>query len=102
MLENGLAIVFAAVLVEALVNTVQNIQARNTDWRYWAALAIGILGSVLVSWNWNLDLFSVLLGEGKLPFVGAILTGFIIARGGNYTSDIFKLVNSVRAKMAGG
>jgi drug/metabolite transporter (DMT)-like permease len=102
MLENSLTIVSAAILVEALVNTVKNIQSKNSDWRYWAALGTAILGSVLVTYNWELDLFSVLLGDGKLPYVGAILTGFIVARGSNVVSDLLKLVNTARQRLATG
>lgn len=97
-----LVIVYAAVLIESVINTVLNIQQKNTDWRYWGALVGSIGASLLVAYNWDLDIFSVLLGEGRIPFVGAILTGFIIARGGNVVSDLIKLINSARTKLLSG
>lgn len=99
MPENTLAILFAAILVESLVNMVRNIKTKTTDWRYWTALALGLVVGVLVSYNWNLDLFSALLGEGQLPYVGDVLTGLVVARGSNVVSDVLKLVNSARARL---
>ena len=90
------AVGLAAVLVESIVNFVQTIKSRQSDWRYWASLIVGVLAGVVVAVNWDLDLFSSVLGEGQLPLVGGVLTGLILARGSNYVSDVVKLLNSHR------
>lgn len=81
--------IIAALLIEAVVNLVKNIEEKNTSWKYWASLALGIVVAVLVSVNWNLDLFKMVgLGEGQIPYVGAVLTGLILARGSNIVADL--------------
>lgn len=93
-----LTVFFAAVLVEGIVNIVKSIKDKEKDWRYWASLAVGLLIGILVAYNWSLDLFSALLGEGEIPYVGAVLTGIVISRGSNYVSDLLKLINDARVK----
>ena len=95
-----LVVLYAALLVEAIVNLIRTIKDKETDWRYWAALGLAIAVSLLVTYNWDIDLFSILLGVGRIPYVGAILTGFIIARGANVVSDLLKLINAARVNLA--
>lgn len=79
----------AALLIEAVVNLFKNIDDKNTSWKYWASLVVAFVVSILVSVNWNLDLFKMAgLGDGQIPYVGAILTGFILARGSNVIADL--------------
>ena len=101
-MADAMTVFFAAVLVEALVNIVRNIEQKNTDWRYWAALGLAISVSILVTLNWDVDLFSILLGEGRWPFVGAVLTGIIVARGANIVADVLKLVNATTQRVKNG
>lgn len=92
-METFATFVFAAVLIEAIVNIVQNIEQHNTSWQYWAALALGLVVGVVVAVNWNLDLFKMVgLPEGLNPYVGPILTGIIFSRGANFVSDLVSLV----------
>ena len=97
-----IAVVYVAILVEGIVNIVRNIENRNTDWRYWVALFVAIGLAVFVSWNWNVDLFSKLLGEGAVPYVGAVLTGLIASRGSNYAADLLKLIKAQTVKIQNG
>lgn len=86
-------IVIVGILIESIINIVKNIQERETSWKYWASLALGILISVLVAVNWDLDLFRLVgLPEGRLPFVGAVLTGLVLSRGSNVINDLIKLI----------
>jgi len=101
-MDDFLTILFAAVLVEGLVNMIRNIKEKETDWRYWASLVAAIGVSILVSYNWDLDLFSAVLGEGQLPLVGAILTGLLVARGSNYVSELLKLLGATTHRIKNG
>lgn len=90
-------IVFSALVVEAVINIIQNVQEKETSWKYWASLGLGVSVSVLVAWNWNLDIFAVFgMPAGKLAFIGPVLTGLIISRGSNVVSDFLGLINAQR------
>lgn len=101
-MDDFLTVLFAAVLVEGLVTIVRNIQEKESDWRYWASLVISLAVSILVSYNWNLDLFSAVLGEGELVLVGVILTGIVISRGSNYVADLLKLLGATTTRVKNG
>ena len=93
-MENFITIIYGAILIEAIVNIVKNIKEKETSWKYWASLILGILVSVLVAFNWSIDLFSAVgMPEGRIPYVGAILTGLILSRGSNVINDIIGLIN---------
>lgn len=83
----------SGLLIESIINIVKNVQEKETSWKYWASLALGIMLSVLVAVNWNLDLFQLVgLPAGRIPFVGAVLTGLILSRGSNVINDLIKLI----------
>ena len=84
----------AAVLIEAVINIVENIEEKQTSWKYWASLVLGLVVSLLVAVNWDLDLFKMVgFPEGNIPYVGAVLTGLILSRGSNVVSDLIGLIH---------
>jgi hypothetical protein len=92
------SVIFGAIVVEAIVNIIQNVQERNASWQYWAALAGGVVVGLVVSINYDIDIFKLVGLAGKVPVVGAVLTGLIISRGSNMVSDIVGRLNSWKAK----
>ena len=84
--------IFAAVLIEAVVTTFDNAYSRYAEWKFWVPLVLGIGVGVLVAVNYGVDLFSYLGLEGKVPVIGAVLTGIVFGRGANYVSDIMSKV----------
>lgn len=87
-------VLFAAMLVEAIINILENVQEKETSWKYWASLAGGLVVSILIAVNWDLDIFKMVgFPSGNLPFVGAILTGIILSRGSNVISDLLSRLN---------
>ena len=93
-MENFATIIYGAILVEAIVNIVKNIKEKETSWKYWVSLGLGLLSGVLIAYNWSIDLFSAVgMPEGQIPYVGAVLTGLILSRGSNVVSDILGLIN---------
>ena len=95
---NPIVLLYGAILIEAVVNIVRNVQEKETSWKYWVSLVLGLVVGAGVAWNFDLDLFSMIGLEGKVPLIGAILTGFILSRGSNYVSDLLGMVNGLKAK----
>jgi hypothetical protein len=94
-LPQALLLLFlAAVLIEAVVETVSLTVAAVKDW--WAgkepdfpvkmltALLIGIFVAVAA----GLDLFALGGVNLAVPYAGAALSGIIFSRGANYAHDI--------------
>ncbi len=91
------SLVFAAIVVETIVNIIDNLDEGNTTWKYWTALGVSLAFGLVVSLNYDIDVFKLVGLEGRVPFVGAILTGLIISRGSNIVSDIVDRLNSWRS-----
>ena len=93
-------LVMGAIVVESIVNIVKEIQiARNGKskaavWIYWTSFVLGLIVGIIVAVNFELDLFEIVGLEGRVPVVGAILTGLIISRGANIVSDILGRINA--------
>ena len=92
VLGSVMPIIYGAVVVEAVVNIVRNVQQKETDWRYWSALGLGLGVGVLVALTYSLDFFAMIGLEARIPFVGAVLTGLIISRGANVVNDVIGLI----------
>lgn len=88
---------FGAVVVETVVNIIRNIKDKNTNWKYWTALGVSMVLGLIVSLNYDIDIFKLAGLEGRVPFVGSILTGLIISRGSNIVNDVFDRLNSWRS-----
>lgn len=75
-----------AFLVEAIVETLKMIYKENKlDKNIIVALTIGVLIALTV----GVDIFKVLDIPTKIPYVGELLTGILISRGGNFIHDLF-------------
>lgn len=88
------SVVVIALVVESLVNIVTNIQERNTSWKYWLALVLGLVAGAGLSWNYNVDLFTLVGLNGQVSIVGPIVTGLLASRGSNIISDLIGRINS--------
>ncbi len=97
-----LPILAAAVLVEGIVTIIRNLKDPDKDWKYWVSLVVSLLVSILVVYNWELDLFSAILGVGLIPLVGIVLTGNIVSRGSNYVADLIKLLGATTERVRNG
>ena len=95
------ALVAAAVLVEAVVSFIDNIKDKNTEWKYWASLGVGLAVAIVVALNYDIDIFEIVGLEANWPYVGAVLTAVILARGSNYIADLILLLNASRRKLNG-
>lgn len=88
------SVAVVAIVVESLVNIVSNIQERNTSWKYWLSLALGLVAGAGLSWNYNVDIFTLVGLEGNVPLVGTIVTGLLASRGSNIVNDLLERINA--------
>lgn len=90
------SLVFAAIVVETVVNIIKNLEEGNKSWKYWAGRASSIVLGLVVAINYKIDVFVLVGLEGQVPIIGQILTGLIISRGSNVVHDVVDLLNSWR------
>lgn len=87
------SLIIGAVVVETLVAVVHGIQ-NDARWQYWAGLIGGLIAGELIAINYDIDLFKLVGLDGRIPFVGAVLTGLIISRGSSVVRDVIgKLIS---------
>lgn len=95
-------VIFSAIVVETIVNIIRNVgdvvnsEEDGPGKFYWIALGTSLVGGLIVSINYDVDLFKLAGMEGKVPVIGAILTGLIVSRGSNVVSDVVDRLNSWR------
>jgi hypothetical protein len=81
-----------AAVVYALIDVISWIKESFTvqpfEWKRLTALGLAIAFCVLQ----NADVFPLLGMNLGVPFVGAVLTGVLIAKGANLLNDLIKLL----------
>jgi hypothetical protein len=77
-----------AVIIEALVeNFAKEIDAR---YKVWITAAVGVALCIA----YEADVLAFLGYTATFPYIGQILTGFLIGRGSNYINDIITRIRS--------
>jgi len=79
-------ILIGALLVEAVVETIRLIfdKTKPLTPAFVGALILGVTVCVVYSQ----DLFALAGLETKIPYIGSVLSGLILARGANAISDV--------------
>lgn len=94
-----LTILVLAIITEAILNLVTNIKEKETSWKYWGSLIVGLVVGVAMAVNWDIDLFRMIgLPAGRLPLLGPVLTGLLLSRGSNYMSDLISRIRIPSSK----
>ena len=76
----------AAVVVEGIISYIRGIvKNKKVHWENVIAIAIGCL----VSFNLNLDFFTLLGLHETYSLIGVILTGVLISRGRTYVFESY-------------
>lgn len=83
--------VILALLVESIVTTIAWVVESKFDWKRVTALVLSVAIALLA----KIDLFAFVGLPLTLPFVGAVLTGLILARGANAFYDLYKAIKSI-------
>ena len=74
-----------AILIEGIITyTNQFLIQENFCWQMALSLALGIL--VAVAYKLDLPLYFNL--KSDIPYIGCVLTGFLLSRGSNYVFDL--------------
>lgn len=92
MLETITGLIILSVLIEGIVEYF--IASKNPEVKQpWLKYVAGALG-IAVCLAYRLDLLATLGLASPFPFVGSVLTGFIIGRGSNYLNDFISRVKN--------
>jgi hypothetical protein len=92
-----MAIVFGAILVEAITGAVKLVydpEKRTISWGVVTSLVVG-LGVAFAS---GMDLCAAAGVPLHVPYVPQIITGILISRGANYVYDILAQIKDSVAK----
>lgn len=85
-----LGLVVVATFIESTIQFVKNLNnAREKAW-FFVAVVFGALVCVL----FGIDFFQLVGLTSDTPYVGSILTGFIVGRGANFVHDMLKIAES--------
>lgn len=85
-MELSIQLGILAFLVEAIVETVKMIyEEGKVQIPVITSLIIGILISLTV----GIDIFKVLEIPVKIPYIGEVLAGVLMSRGGNFIHEVF-------------
>lgn len=88
-------IILMAIVVEGVVTYVKEwFVDKKVAWQQVLAVALG----VLVAIGYGADLFALFGLVSTIPYLGAVLTGVLIARGSNYIFDLIKQVQGYKAQ----
>lgn len=83
MAESFLALFMVATLVEGIVEYLFSKYEKLEPFLAYIATGIAVIVCVL----YGLDVLALLGLVTPVPFVGSVLTGFVIGRGSNYLND---------------
>lgn len=75
-----------AFLVEAIVETIKMIYQEG---KVQMPVIISLIIGVLISLTVGIDIFKVLEIPVKIPYIGEILAGVLMSRGGNFIHELF-------------
>jgi hypothetical protein len=80
----------AGMFIEALMDTLKLVYDSEKRSGLNIDKLIGLIIAVLIAVLANIDFTSNFGLEISIPYVGAVLSGILLSRGGNYVHDIFK------------
>ena len=89
-------ILILAITVEALIQYVKTIIKMLEDKQYktFATQVAAILIAVFISFAAGVDVYSLVGISFAVSWLGTLLTGIVISRGANYTSDFIKRIQN--------
>ncbi len=95
----GIILVIAlAIIVEAVVEYGKSIGKGLCEgkWKRAVTQLCAIALAVVLCFAAGVDVFAVVGLQFAWPWLGVVLTGIVISRGANYTSDFIKRLQGVK------
>lgn len=91
MLDNLQAFIFAAIAIEGLISWGKAIYInKEVQW----PVIISLVLSLILVYDFQLNLFDLLGVAEKIPYIGMIITAVAISRGTNYFYELYdRLIN---------
>ena len=85
-------ILFLAITFEAIIQYSKTIieMLEKKQYKTFATQLAAILLSVFICFTAGVDLYTLVGVSFTLPWLGMLLTGIVVSRGSNYTSDFIK------------
>ena len=95
-METIVLILVLAITVEALIQYAKTIIKMLEDKQYktFATQVAAILIAVFISFAAGVDVYSLVGISFAVSWLGTLLTGIVISRGANYTSDFIKRIKN--------
>lgn len=95
-METIVLILVLAITVEALIQYAKTIIKMLEDKQYktFATQVAAILIAVFISFAAGVDVYSLVGISFAVSWLGTLLTGIVISRGANYTSDFIKRIQN--------
>ena len=89
-------ILVLAITVEAIIQYSKTIieMLEKKQYKTFATQLAAILLSVFICFTAGVDLYTLVGVSFTLPWLGMLLTGIVVSRGSNYTSDFIKRLQS--------
>lgn len=88
-------LIIVAILIEAIW---ENLKMIWEDGKISVNKCGSLILSVVICLLANIDIFPIVGIAISIPFVGAGLTGIIVARGANFVNDLFTKLNNKEVK----
>lgn len=88
-------LIIVAILIEAIW---ENLKMIWKDGKISVNKCGSLILSVVICLLANIDIFPIVGIVISIPFVGAGLTGIIVARGANFVNDLFTKLNNKEVK----
>lgn len=90
--------ILMSVVVEGIISYITTIVVdKKIQWKMIASIVIGVLVAV----GYNCDIFALFGIASQIPYLGAVLSGILIARGSNYIFDFLNKVLSYKTGASG-
>lgn len=91
-MQTIILILVLAITVEALIQYSKTIleMLEKKQYKTFATQLAAILVSVFICFAAGVDLFALVGISFMVPWLGTLLTGIVVSRGSNYTSDFIK------------
>lgn len=92
-MEQFFGIILLAVVIEGIVTyTKEIVEDKHFSWQEIVAIILGVLVAV----GYNTDLFALFGMVSKIPYLGQVLTGLLLARGSNYVFEMLKKLQNYK------